>query len=54
MLADAESAVPTNVIILGMHRSGTSAVTAALRGMGLYLGDSQDLMPPHEDNRSGY
>ena len=44
----------TNVVVLGMHRSGTSAVTAAVRDMGLYGGDDADLLLPQHDNRSGF
>lgn len=40
------------LIVLGMHRSGTSALTRALNLLGAAL--PMDLMPPHEDNRLGY
>jgi hypothetical protein len=40
------------LIVLGMHRSGTSALTRVLSLLGAAL--PKDLMPPHEDNRSGY
>ncbi len=40
------------LIVLGMHRSGTSALTRALNLLGAAL--PRDLMPPHEDNRPGY
>jgi hypothetical protein len=40
------------LIVLGMHRSGTSALTRALNLLGTAL--PADLMPPHEDNRPGY
>jgi len=40
------------VVVLGMHRSGTSAVTQLLGGLGLTL--PKTLMPPTEDNPSGY
>src|SRR5512145_663953 len=36
------------VVVLGMHRSGTSAITRALLDMGVELGT--DLMPPMEGN----
>ena len=36
------------VVVLGMHRSGTSAITRALEAMGVGLGDH--LMPPAEGN----
>ena len=41
------------IVVLGMHRSGTSAVTRALTTMGVELGDS--LMPPNTDvNAKGF
>lgn len=36
------------VIVLGMHRSGTSVITKALETLGVHLGDN--LMPPAENN----
>ncbi|GHE41232.1 hypothetical protein ACFOED_08650 [Vulcaniibacterium thermophilum] len=43
---------PDAVLVLGMHRSGTSAATGALERLGLHLGDR--LVPAAEDNPSGY
>lgn len=40
------------IFVLGMHRSGTSAVTGLLQMMGVDLGD--DLMPPWPDNEKGF
>ncbi len=40
------------LIVLGMHRSGTSALTRVLNLLGTAL--PANLMPPHEDNRPGY
>ncbi|HZV23736.1 MAG TPA: hypothetical protein VFF93_08210, partial [Luteimonas sp.] len=40
------------VLVLGMHRSGTSAVTGALRLRGFALGE--DLMRPAPDNPKGF
>lgn len=40
------------VLVLGMHRSGTSAVTRVLNLLGVELGS--DLMRPGEDNPSGF
>lgn len=42
------------VIILGMHRSGTSAVARVLNMMGAYLAPEQQIMPPTSDNPKGY
>lgn len=44
---------PSVVFVLGMHRSGTSAVTRGLKVLGLSLGDN--LMPPNpEANAKGF
>lgn len=45
---------PTGVLVLGMHRSGTSALTGLLRLMGCYVGRDDVLMPVKEDNPKGY
>lgn len=42
----------TALLVLGMHRSGTSAVAGALRLCGIELG--RDLMPAGPDNPSGF
>ncbi len=41
-----------SVLILGMHRSGTSATTRGLASLGVYLGDQ--LIEPRTDNIKGY
>lgn len=43
---------PQALLVLGMHRSGTSAVSGALALCGVHLG--QDLMPPGPDNPRGF
>ena len=40
------------IVVLGMHRSGTSAVVKALSCLGVSLGD--DFMPPGKDNPKGF
>lgn len=40
------------VLILGMHRSGTSAIASALRSLGVDFGDR--LLGPHESNPEGH
>jgi GT2 family glycosyltransferase len=40
------------VVVLGMHRSGTSVLSRALRVLGVSLGDN--LLPPAEDNQKGF
>jgi len=42
------------IAILGMHRSGTSAITRAMNILGVYLGVEDELMPPTSDNPKGY
>lgn len=42
----------TAILILGMHRSGTSATTGVLHYLGVDLGS--DLMPPGPDNPKGF
>lgn len=40
------------LVVLGMHRSGTSAVMSALASLGAALGD--DLLPAGKDNPKGF
>jgi len=40
--------------ILGMHRSGTSAVTRALNLYGAFVGEAADLLPQSPTNPEGY
>jgi hypothetical protein len=42
------------VVILGMARSGTSAVTGMFVSAGFYAGSNVDLMGPHESNPAGH
>lgn len=43
------------ILVLGMHRSGTSALARVLEMMGAYLGKHEDLLPAHpQDNPTGY
>lgn len=42
------------VLVLGMHRSGTSAIAGALEAMGFEVGPENDLMPADVDNPEGY
>ncbi len=42
-----------NVVVLGMHRSGTSAITNALRLLGFSLGRTGDLTAPRPANPEG-
>lgn len=43
------------VCILGMHRSGTSMTTRILNLMGVFLGESEKMVPPNKnDNEEGF
>ena len=42
------------ICILGMHRSGTSAIARAVNLLGAYIGKPDQLMPPKEDNPDGF
>jgi hypothetical protein len=42
------------VTVVGMHRSGTSMVSALLHHVGLYLGPEDELMPATPDNQDGF
>src|SRR3954451_11279890 len=42
------------VIVLGMHRSGTSALTGLLRLLGLWAGEEDDFPPADDHNQAGY
>jgi len=42
------------VVVLGMHRSGTSALTNLLRLLGLWTGEEEDFPPGDEHNQKGY
>ena len=42
------------LVVLGMHRSGTSAVTGALRLCGAWVGDESELTVPNEENPQGF
>lgn len=42
------------VCILGMHRSGTSAITRIFNLLGVYLGKEEDLLPANDGNPEGY
>ena len=44
----------TRVVVLGMHRSGTSALTSLLRQMGLWAGEEDDFPPADQHNEAGY
>src|ERR1700721_285115 len=49
---DADAAGSSAILVLGMHRSGTSALTGMLHHLGVALGER--LMPATGDNPRGY
>lgn len=42
------------ICILGMHRSGTSAIACAVNQLGVYFGDPDDMMAPLAENPEGF
>ncbi len=44
----------TQVVVLGMHRSGTSTLTGLLRLLGLWAGKEDDFPPADDHNQAGY
>jgi len=50
----ARETLPAQVVVLGMHRSGTSAVTRVLNMMGLWVGPPNAFPPADEGNPTGY
>lgn len=58
-LASRERPVPSaapaaQVVVLGMHRSGTSALTRLLQSMGFWAGGEEDFPPADDHNEAGY
>lgn len=45
---------PMQMVVLGMHRSGTSTITGLIRKMGAYTSDIENAMPADERNPMGY
>ena len=43
-----------NLLILGMHRSGTSVLGRIVTRLGFYPGPEEQLMPPLEENPTGF
>src|ERR1700722_16936302 len=42
------------IVVLGMIRSGTSSVCAALTKLGVNFGEESAFFPPDENNKTGY
>ena len=45
---------PSGLIVLGMHRSGTSAMTGALRLCGAWVGEETELTAANRENPKGF
>ncbi|MDR6225276.1 sulfotransferase family protein [Desmospora profundinema] len=45
---------PKAIIILGMHRSGTSTITRAINILGADIGNRSELLPPGKSNPKGF
>jgi GT2 family glycosyltransferase len=43
-----------DLVVLGMHRSGTSMVSSLLESLGFFAGEPGDLLPAQEDNPRGF
>ena len=49
------STIGTPIIVLGMHRSGTSLLAGTLKASGVFMGDDQNLMAAQEEvNAKGF
>lgn len=48
------AAAPAPVLILGMHRSGTSLLASMLQDLGVWLGPSNYLVGPLAENQEGF
>jgi hypothetical protein len=48
------TAPPAQVVVLGMHRSGTSVLTGLVRLMGFWAGEQTDFPPADVHNEAGY
>jgi hypothetical protein len=53
-VAESSAQAAAQVVVLGMHRSGTSAVTGLLRLLGLWAGEAEDFPPADDHNPAGY
>lgn len=51
---DVKDAEPLQIIVLGMHRSGTSCLTGLIRSMGAFVGDENDLTGSNWENPKGF
>ncbi|MFF2089462.1 sulfotransferase [Paenibacillus sp. NPDC058174] len=42
------------IVILGMHRSGTSLLAKTIKALGVYIGRDEQMISPREDNPEGF
>ncbi|MNZ33393.1 hypothetical protein D3C78_507380 [compost metagenome] len=42
------------IVILGMHRSGTSLLAKTIKSLGVYIGRDEEMIGPREDNPEGF
>jgi hypothetical protein len=52
--AEMSEGLASPIIVLGMHRSGTSLLANILNASGVFLGEDRELMPPNSGNPDGY
>lgn len=52
--SEGEARQTAQIVVLGMHRSGTSAITAALAGMGAFVGEEEALTAKNWENPLGF
>lgn len=45
---------PKAIVILGMHRSGTSLLAKTIKSLGVYIGRDEQMISPREDNPEGF
>ncbi|MFD1884905.1 hypothetical protein [Paenibacillus wenxiniae] len=45
---------PAAVIVIGMHRSGTSLLAGVIRALGVHFGKEEQMVAPREDNPEGF
>ena len=53
-LSNKSKNLPAQILVLGMHRSGTSALTGALSGAGVFVGGEQELTGTNWENPKGF
>jgi hypothetical protein len=49
-----EARITTGIVILGMHRTGSSLLAGIVNKWGAYAGEEAQLLPPNRWNQAGY